>query len=73
MKTRISWRRTEGDVGPVLGWRLFYGEGTHLGTVFVDGSWYCAVAAEADHAAGSQPLAAQALLRAAGVKSEACK
>lgn len=66
MKPRIHWRR---NVWPAAsstaGWQLFLGK-EHLGTVFVDGSWYCANAG-CDHESGSQPLAAQALLRAAGL------
>lgn len=68
MKTRIEWRRNGWACRTAAGWQLFNAQGTHLGTVFLDGAWYCNRPDTGDHAAGSQPLAAQALLRAAGVE-----
>ena len=66
MKPALEWRQNGWPAySSAAGWQLFRGE-EHLGTVFVDGRWYWAGGGY-DHGGGSQPLAAQALLRAAGL------
>lgn len=67
MKPRVYWVNN-GCTGTAAGWQLRLQDGGHLGTVFVDGAWYCNTNAQACDRPGSQPLAAQALLRAAGVE-----
>lgn len=71
MKPKIKWVNNGMAGTYAAGWQLRTGDGEHLGTVFLDGSWYCLRCWRdtGDHEAGSQPLAAQALLRAAGVES----
>ena len=63
MKTNVTWRRNGWVRNYAAGWHLLSSIGEHLGTVFADGSWYCVVPDIGDYRAGSQPLAAQALLR----------
>ena len=71
MNSRYRWERNGFPVGShVAGWHLFsVPGGGHLGTVYVDGSWFTTREFQfVHHQVGSQPLAAQALLRAAGVE-----
>lgn len=64
----VTWHRNAWNGALCGGWQLRDENGAHLGTVFADGSWYCITPDTGSNAAGSQPLAAQALLRAAGVE-----
>lgn len=71
MKPPVYWANNGLAPTNAAGWQLRTLDGEHLGTVFLDGSWYClapGALGAGDHEAGSQPLAAQALLRAAGVE-----
>lgn len=64
----LRWERTGFPAKSVCaGWHLMRGL-DHLGTVFADGSWFCVAQDLRCNYVGSQPLAAQALLRAAGVE-----
>lgn len=70
----VRWQRNPWNSrSNSAGWDLYtVGQPNHLGTVFADGSWYAVGGHGATRdgvvCAGSQPLAAQALLRAAGVE-----
>ena len=68
MKPRAHWVNNGMAHTIAAGWQLRTWDGEHLGTVFIDGSWYCRRNDSGDFHEGSQPLAAQALLRAAGVE-----
>ena len=64
-KPKIEWRRNGLQGSNAAGWQLRV-NGQHVGTVYADGDWYTRYGIY--ERAGSQPLAAQALLRAAEVK-----
>ena len=67
-KPQVEWRRNVFKFPmSAAGWHLLL-NGEHVGTVYSDGDWYAECSTEMDYErAGSQPLAAQALLRAVGV------
>lgn len=67
MKPRVEWvRRPVAAHHPAAGWELVV-DGIFVGHVWLDGSFTDAKTCW-EVPCGSQPLAAQALLRAAGVE-----